>query len=81
MREIRNATYDEVTSKIPKSTIEAIAARLEPTSTDWSQINELRTSLLQAHVTIFAYKPSIGVSCICGPDERLFILIMMILVN
>ena len=21
-------------------------------------------------VTIFAYKPSIGVSCICGPDER-----------
>lgn len=68
--EIRNATYGEVTTKIPKSAIEAIATRLEPTSADWSQIDGLRIMLPQAHVTVLTYKPAIGISSICGPDER-----------
>ena len=69
--EIKNATYDEVTNKISESDIEAIAARLEPASDDWNRINQLRSSLPHAHISVLTYKPLVGVTSICGPDERI----------
>ncbi len=59
--EIRNAVYtDVVPSKISEATVKAIASKNEPSTSDWSLIEGLRTSLPNAFITTFKYKPLIG---------------------
>jgi len=65
--EIRNATYDQVTSRINANTLAAIASRNVPTGSDWNAINNLRTTLPAAQVTTYAYQPLVGVSAITDP--------------
>ena len=74
--EIKGATYSEVCVKIGnnneqtgKNTLEAIANKAEPTSSDWTTINNLRTQLPKAQVTTYTYKPLIGMKTMTDPHE------------
>jgi len=55
--EIQGVAYSDVTNKISVSTI---AAKDEPADTDWNEINGLRTSLPNALITVYKYKPLVG---------------------
>ena len=68
--EIKNASYYDVISKISESRLEQISLRTVPDNSDWESVNNLRTSLPNAFVTIYTYAPFVGVSSICGPDLR-----------
>jgi hypothetical protein len=59
--EIRGATYSEVTGIISESTMNSIATKNEPSISDFTAINNLRTSLPKAFVTTYTYKPLIGI--------------------
>ena len=72
--EIKGATYSEVCVKIGnnneqtgKNTLEAIANKAEPTSSDWTAINNLRTQLPNAMVTTYTYKPLVGMQTMTDP--------------
>ncbi|MDR1347880.1 MAG: hypothetical protein LBJ63_05540 [Prevotellaceae bacterium] len=61
--EIKNATYDEAKTALNYSSDsqrETLAAKAEPTSSDWSLINNLRTKLPNAQVTVYKYMPLVG---------------------
>lgn len=58
--QITNATYADVTTKIPVATLEAMGKRLVPTTDDWAIIETLKT-IPYAMLSTFKYKPSIGV--------------------
>jgi YD repeat-containing protein len=61
--EIKNATYEKVRAALnctSDNQMEALSAKAEPTSSDWSLINNLRTKLPDAQVTIFKYIPLVG---------------------
>jgi YD repeat-containing protein len=60
--EIQNATYSQVTALISEATLNAIAAKSEPSAADRNTINELRTSLSNALVTTYTYKPLVGMT-------------------
>jgi YD repeat-containing protein len=55
--EIKNATYSEVTQYINETTLNNIAGRKVLTSTDSTNINNLRTQLPKAQVTTYTYSP------------------------
>ena len=59
--EIKGAAYSDVTAKISESSLNTIAAKNEPTTTDWTTINNLRTQLPNALVTTYTYKPLVGI--------------------
>jgi len=65
--EIKGATYSEVTGKISESSLNTIAAKSEPTSSDLTTINNLRTQLPKAFVTTYTYKPLFGVEKMTDP--------------
>ena len=65
--EIKNATYDQVKSIIAESTLDAIAAKSEPTAADMITINNLRQSLPDALITTYTYKPLVGITSMTDP--------------
>jgi hypothetical protein len=68
--EIHNATYsDIVPGKITETMLKTIAEKNEPSTSDWSLIEGLRTSLPQAYITTYKYKPLIGLVWMKDPSE------------
>jgi len=67
--EIKGASYSDVTAKIAETTLNAIAAKNEPTSTDLSTIDNLRTQLPNALITTYTYRPLIGMLTMKDPRE------------
>ncbi|MDR1198837.1 MAG: RHS repeat protein [Prevotellaceae bacterium] len=69
--EIANATYDEVKSALnytSDSQMETLAAKAEPTGADWNLINNLRTKLSDAQVTVYKYIPLVGRLSVTDPN-------------
>lgn len=64
--EIKNARLQDVISC--GVDIEAIAGKAEPSSADWTLLKSLRTHLPQSLVTIYQYKPLVGVTSIFAPS-------------
>jgi len=75
--EIKNATYSDVCKAIGngvevtgKTSLETIAAKVDPTATDLTPINNLRfntTYLKEALVTTYTYKPLVGIITMTDP--------------
>jgi YD repeat-containing protein len=65
--EIKNASYSDVTNVIPETALNAIAGKEEPTDSDWNTISGLRTSLPNALITIYKYKPLAGMKEMIDP--------------
>lgn len=65
--EITGATYAEITGKIPEANLNTIAARNEPTASDLTIINNLRTQLPNALITTYTYKPLVGMLTMTDP--------------
>jgi YD repeat-containing protein len=65
--EIRNATYAEVVAKIAESTLTSIAGKAEPAAADLATVNALRTSLPNALVTTYTYRPLVGILTATDP--------------
>jgi YD repeat-containing protein len=59
---IENATYTDVTGIISETALNTIAAKNEPAASDWNTVNGLRTSLPNALVTTYKYKPLSGMT-------------------
>jgi YD repeat-containing protein len=66
--EIKNATYSEVIAKISEVTLKTIANKKEPSYSDWTLIESLRTTLPNALITTCKYEPLIGI--ISSTDPR-----------
>ncbi|GHT26182.1 hypothetical protein AGMMS4957_21680 [Bacteroidia bacterium] len=64
---IENAVYSDVTAKIPANTLENIAAKLAPTASDLTTINNLRTQLPNAQISTYTYKPLVGIQTMTDP--------------
>lgn len=67
--EIKNATYSEVTAKISEATQKTIAEKKEPSNSDWTLVESLRTSLPNTLITTCKYKPLIGLTSLKNPRE------------
>lgn len=65
--EIKNATYAQVKAIINETTLASIASKDEPAIYDWALIEGLRTSLANAMVTTYRYKPLVGILTITDP--------------
>ncbi len=65
--EIKNVSYTEVTGLIPEITLNAISAKNAPSASDLVMINNLRTSLPNAWVSTYTWKPLTGVETITSP--------------
>ncbi|MDR2562416.1 MAG: hypothetical protein LBC98_00565 [Prevotellaceae bacterium] len=59
---IENAAYAQILQIISEATLKAIAAKSEPSASDWTLINNLRsdTRLKEAQVTTLKYRPLVG---------------------
>lgn len=66
---IENATISEVYKALGVSNIDVWAEKNEPTSSDWSEINSLRSKLLKARVTTYKYNPLHGVVSVTDPNN------------
>lgn len=68
--EIRNASYTAVASELSKHgiTIDTLCEKAFLTSDDIVTLNTLRTALPQSLITIYTYKPLVGVTSITLPD-------------
>ena len=60
--EIVNASYSELTSSIS-----SIASKAEPSSTDWTELENLKTVLPKSQVTLYKYKPLVGITSVISP--------------
>lgn len=67
--EIKNATYSQITEIIPEATLVTIANKVEPIESDWTFLKNLQdnTTLKNALVTIYKYRPLVGISEIIDP--------------
>jgi len=65
--EIKGVPYTDVISKVTEATLNAIAAKNEPSATDFTTINGLRNSLTNARVTTYEYKPLAGMTKMTDP--------------
>jgi YD repeat-containing protein len=72
--EIKNATYSDVCKKTGagneangKNALETIAGKVEPSATDFDNINALRTQLPEAMITTYTYKPLVGLQTVTDP--------------
>ena len=66
--EIRNADYSEIVpALITESSVKSIAEKNEPSVSDWSLIESIRSSLPQAQVTTYTHYPLIGIASITDP--------------
>jgi YD repeat-containing protein len=66
--EIVGVTYSDVTAKISETTLTSIATKSQPTSSDLTLVNNLRTQLPNAQVTTYTYKPLIGIQTVIDPS-------------
>jgi len=64
---ITGATYSDVTGKITEANLNTIAAKSEPATADFTTINGLRSSLPNALVTTYTYKPLTGMATMTDP--------------
>lgn len=68
--EIKNATYAEVRDALGGETfVSGLSKKFEPAAADWTKIEGLRTNanLKKSMVTIYKYKPLVGVTEISDP--------------
>lgn len=65
--EIKGVAYSDVTAKISESSLNTIAAKNEPTTTDMNTINGLRSSLPKALITTYTYAPLVGILTMTDP--------------
>ncbi len=65
--EIKNATYDEVKNALSELLIYRVTNVLIPEENDLKAINNLRTTLPNALVTTYTYKPLIGITSATDP--------------
>lgn len=65
--EIRNASYAEVKSKLGESFIKSLYTKNAPSSSDWTKVDGLRSSLPDAEVTTYVYSPLVGVTQVTDP--------------
>ena len=70
--EITGSSYSEVLSKISggQATLDALAAKNAPSAADLQTINNLRTSLPDASVTTYTYKPLVGILTSIDPHNQ-----------
>jgi hypothetical protein len=66
--EIKNATYSQVLNKIYEPILKDITTKVEPSSSDWAIINNLRIQLPNAIITTYKYKPLIGIEIVTYPN-------------
>lgn len=59
--EIKNATYAEVITKIDENYIKSMSERATPTNQDFAYIYALRSSLPNAQITYYTFKPLVGI--------------------
>ena len=65
---IQNASISQVqTAMGGENVIMAMMSAETPTSDHWTRLSQLRSSLSQAHVTTYTYRPGIGVESITDP--------------
>jgi YD repeat-containing protein len=68
---IQNATYDQVKNALGGETfVIQLADKLVPTDTDLTALNNLRTSLPQAQVSTYTYRPLVGVLTATDPSGK-----------
>ena len=70
---IENATYESVRAALNYNNddqVENLAANNEPSSFEWTTINNLRTLLPKAMVTTYTYKPLVGLRSVKDPNEK-----------
>jgi YD repeat-containing protein len=65
--EIKGATYDEVTSKIPQADLDTISGKSSLSDADIVTLNSLRTQLPSAQITTYTYKPLVGMLTATDP--------------
>lgn len=65
--EIKNATYEEVSSILGKDFIDRLSSLLTLSDNDKKKINELRSKLPNSLVTTYTYKPLVGILTISDP--------------
>lgn len=68
--EIVNATYSQVLTALGSSSLSSILTGVQPTITQISAMKALRTSLPNAHVTVYEHSPLIGVTKVTDPSGR-----------
>jgi len=64
---IIGASYSDVTGKITEASLNTISTKSEPSTADYTTINGLRSSLPNAFVTTYSYKPFIGIEIMTDP--------------
>ncbi|MFD2162285.1 hypothetical protein ACFSJU_07760 [Paradesertivirga mongoliensis] len=64
---IENALYSEIVTLLGQTFIDALRQKTEPSSSDMSQLNGLRSQLGNSMVTTYSYKPLGGVTSITDP--------------
>lgn len=66
---IENATFEQLISIIPQTTLDTIASRLEPSASDLSLVNSLRSNAGLAHaaVSTYTYQPLVGMLTATDP--------------
>lgn len=62
--EIRNAMYADVSKTID---VEALSKKLQPSESDYNAIRALETSLKNALITTYTYKPLVGMTSMTDP--------------
>lgn len=65
--EIKNVPYSSVIGRISENTLQTIAAKNRPSSSDWELINGLRKTLPNAVITTVMYEPLIGIVTVIDP--------------
>lgn len=70
--EIQNCTFSELTAVISESTLNSIATKSQPSSSDWTLLNNLRTntSLKKAHIATCTYRPLLGILTLTDPSGK-----------
>ena len=63
--EIQNATYDQVKAHID---IDALSQKTKPTENDIRSIQNLQTTLKDAMITTYTYKPLVGMTTMTDPS-------------
>ncbi|MDU1893073.1 MAG: RHS repeat domain-containing protein [Dysgonomonas sp.] len=69
--EIKNATYDNIKNLLGETFIKRVTEAIIPSETDLKTINDLRkntTTLKDAQITTYTYKPLVGVLTITDPS-------------
>lgn len=61
---IENATYNDVKLKLGETLINSIEKANQPSQSQWNQIESLRISMPDAHITTCKYQPLIGITSI-----------------